>query len=153
MVDFLHERFQQTRVVHAAHCRTMADLPAVKADKAQLTKLADTMYNSTEGLKRLEQFEAGAIMTSLAVSTLPPTLKESWEQHTEDTKGVPDISELIRFVRRKAANLAGPVSTTDVYQRSRRSRSLNQRSRDTRSNAQLCTLLTLQLQLLLRPQP
>ena len=100
MIKLLQQHFQQTRIIHATYCRTVADLQPVKADKAELTKLADTLDKAVSWLEQLDQYNAGAILTSLATSTLPSNLSESWEEKTEDIDGVPDIKEFIRFVRR-----------------------------------------------------
>ena len=113
MIDVLHQRFDQTRVIHAAYCRKLADIAPVKQNKADLSTFADCLYTTVAGLKRTGQFEASTIITSLVASALPKTLRMDWEDKTEESKSVPDIEEFIRFVRRKSMNVghAPPITT------------------------------------------
>ena len=112
MVAVLHSRFDQGRVIHAAHCRTLADLQLAKSTKADLTRLADTIYKAVSGLRRTGQFEAAPFATSLAMAALPKNIKEDWEEKTEMTKKVPDVVELIDFIRRKAKTMVTTLTTT-----------------------------------------
>ena len=111
MVDVLQQRFNQTRVIHANHCRTLADMKSVKHNRADLTKFANSVYTAVSGLKHTGQFDASPIITSLVVSALPKQLQEDWEERTEGSKQVPEAEDFVDFVRKKARNIAATPTT------------------------------------------
>ena len=62
-------------------------------------------------LHYMDQFNAGAILTLLTVNMFSKRLRESWLEHTEDTKQVPDVDRLIKFLDRKIQTRS---STTEM---------------------------------------
>ena len=119
IVAVLHSRFDQGHVIYTVHCRTLADLQLAKSTKADLTSLADTIYKAVSGLRRTGQFETAPFATSLAMAALPKNIKEDWEEKMEMTKKVPDVEELIDFIRRQWL----PPSPPHLLRRSRKSQS------------------------------
>ena len=46
------------------------------------------------------------------MAALPKNIKEDWEEKTEATRKVPEVDELIDFIRRKARTMATTLTTT-----------------------------------------
>ena len=104
MLEVLQQRFDQPRELHSIHCGTIADLPPAKHTTADLCQLADTVFAAVTGIFRQGQVAIQHVATSLAVSSLPQILRTEWETKTETVKEVPDVFDLIKFIRRKAVN-------------------------------------------------
>ena len=71
---------------------------------ADLCQLADTVFAAVTGIIRQGQAAIQHVATSLAVSSLPQIFRTEWETKTETVKEVPDVFDLIKFIRRKAVN-------------------------------------------------
>ena len=61
-----------------------------------------------------DQFDVGAILTSHTVNKYTKRLRESWLEHTEDTKQVPDVDKLIKFLDRKIQARSSTAETAPV---------------------------------------
>ena len=106
MVAYLKKRFDRPRVIHMNHCRTLADMEPIKLKQGEIRKFADTIYTAVNGLIHLGQTNLKAIATSLTVSLLPDQLRYDWKSNTERSREVPDVFELIEFLRLKSDNPA-----------------------------------------------
>ena len=62
----------------------------------------------------MDQFDAGGILTSLTVNKFTKRLRESWLEHTEDTKQVPDVDKLIKFLDCKIQARSSTAETAPV---------------------------------------
>ena len=51
----------------------------------ELQSLCDMLQTNICGLRSIDQFDAGAILTSLTVNKFTKWLRESWLEHTEVT--------------------------------------------------------------------
>jgi len=58
------------------------------------------LHTNIHGLRNMGPFEAGAMLTSLTVHKLTKKLRESWLEHTKNTKQVNDVDRLIEFLDR-----------------------------------------------------
>ena len=101
-VDYLTSRFDRPRELHAIHSIKIASLLPIKGSPAELSATADTLHAAISGLRRSGYTSVDHMATSLAVSVLPNSLRQLWENKTEDTKGVPNVDEFIDFLRKKA---------------------------------------------------
>ena len=111
IVALLHQCFDKRRIIHATHCRTLADIGLVKTTRADLNQFADTIFHAVSGLTHTGQFQASPIVTSLLVSSLSKQLQVEWEIHTQDNKDVPDVEVFLTFLRLRADALAGQPNT------------------------------------------
>ena len=72
------------------------------------------LHTNVYGLRNMDQFDAGATLTSLTVNKFTKWLRESWLEHTEDTKQVPDIDRLIKFLDRMIQVRSSTAETAPV---------------------------------------
>ena len=72
------------------------------------------LHTNIRGLRNMDQFDVGAILTSLTVNKFTKRLRESWLEHTEDTKQVPDVDRLIKFLDRKIQARSSTVEIAPV---------------------------------------
>ena len=105
-ISYLQDRFDRPRELHQIYCKQLVDLPPVKANPTELSQLADTIFAAVAGLRRSGQATIDCIATSLATPALPSTLRLEWENKTEEEHGVPNVDQLIAFIRKKATNAA-----------------------------------------------
>ena len=101
-VDYLTSRFDRPRELHAIHSIKIASLLPIKGSPAELSATADTLHAAISGLRRSGFTSVDHMATSLAVSVLPNSLRQLWENKTEDQEEVPNIDEFIAFLRKKA---------------------------------------------------
>ena len=101
-VEYLQSRFDRPRELHAIHSIKIASLLPIKGTPAELSATADTLHAAISGLRRSGFTSVDHMATSLAVSVLPNNLRQLWENKTEDSKEVPNVDELIEFLRKKA---------------------------------------------------
>ena len=89
--------------------------PSIKGEtRDELQSLHDMLHTNICGLRNMDQFDAGAIHTSLTVNKFTKRLKESWLEHIEDTKQVPDVDKLIKFLDRKIQARSSTAETAPV---------------------------------------
>ena len=105
-IDYLKTRFDRPRELHQIYCNQLVDLPPVKANPQELSQLADTIFAAVAGLRRSGQATIDSIATSLATPALPSSIRLEWENKTEEDHGVPNVDQLITFIRKKATNAA-----------------------------------------------
>ena len=101
-VKYLTKRFNRPRELHAIHSIAIATLPAIKGSPAELSATADTLHAAVSGLRRSGFTSIDHMATSLAVSVLPDSLRQLWENLTESQKEVPNVDDFIEFLRTKA---------------------------------------------------
>ena len=101
-VDYLTSRFDRPRELHAIHSIKIASLLPIKGTPAELSATADTLHAAISGLRRSGYTSMDHMATSLAVSVLPNSLRQLWENKTEDQEEVPNVDEFISFLRKKA---------------------------------------------------
>ena len=90
-------------------------LPSIKGEtRNELQSLCDVLHTNSRGLRNMDQFDAGAIFTSLTVNKFTKRLRRSWLEHTEDTKQVPDVDILIKFLDRKIQARSSTAETATV---------------------------------------
>ena len=113
-VKYLTQRFNRPRELHAIHCIALATLPAIKGSPAELSATADSLHSAVSGLRRTGFTSLDQIATSLAVSVLPDSLRQLWENLTAAQKDVPNVDDFIEFLRTKAtmANKVQKVGTS-----------------------------------------
>ena len=72
------------------------------------------LHTNIRGLHNMDQFDAGAILTSLTVNKFTKRLRESWLEHTEDAIQVSDVDKLIKFLDRKIQARSSTAETAPV---------------------------------------
>ena len=72
------------------------------------------LHTIIRGLRTMDQFDAGAILTSLTVNKFTKRLRESWLEHTENTKQVTDVDKLVKFLDRKIQTQSSTAETAPV---------------------------------------
>ena len=102
VLEVLKQWFDQPRELHIIYYRTLADLPPAKHTTESLNQLADKVFASVTGIIQQGQSAIQHVATSLAVSSLPHLLRTEWETKTEAERDVPDVFDLIKYIRKKA---------------------------------------------------
>ena len=110
VVQELKERFQKTREIHRTITKTLTDLTTPKLTRADLRLLFDTIKCSIANLKATKHYTIEAFLSSMVYSILPSKLQILWDQATQNDKGVPEITQLLSFIKDHAETL--PVSST-----------------------------------------
>ena len=103
-VKELEARFDKPKLMYRLYLKNITGLSQVKASQAELTAFADTIQESLDGLKRLNQTDIESVLTSLSSEFLPDKLRLAWEDSTEACKTVAPVADFLEFVRRKADN-------------------------------------------------
>ena len=115
LITDLKQRYDQRRQIHETHVMAIVKHPSIKGEtRDELQSLRDMLHTNIRGLRNMDQFDAGAILTSLTVNKFTKRLRESWLEHTEDTKQVPDVDKLIKFLDRKIQARSSTAETAPV---------------------------------------
>ena len=101
-IKYLTSRFDRPRELHAIHSIAIASLLPIKGSPSELSATADSLHAAISGLRRSGFTSVDHMATSLAVSVLPNSLRQLWEDKTEEVEGVPNVDMLIDFLRKKA---------------------------------------------------
>ena len=101
-IQYLSSRFDRPRELHSIHSIAIASLLPIRGSPAELSATADSLHAAISGLRRSGYTSVDHMATSLAVSVLPNSLRQLWEDKTEDVEGVPNVDMLIGFLRKKA---------------------------------------------------
>ena len=101
-VQYLTSRFDRPRELHAIHSIAIASLLPIKGSPSELSATADSLHAAISGLRRSGYTSIDHMATSLAVSVLPNSLRQLWENKTEEVEGVPNVDMFISFLRKKA---------------------------------------------------
>ena len=102
LITDLKQRYDQGCQIHETHVMAIVKHPSIKGEtRDELQSLRDMLHTNIRGLRNMDQFDAGAILTSLTVNKFTKWLRESCLEHTENTKQVPDVDRLIKFLDRK----------------------------------------------------
>ena len=101
-VQYLTSRFDRPRELHAIHSIAIASLLPIKGSPSELSATADSLHAAISGLRRSGFTSVDHMATSLAVSVLPNSLRQLWENKTEEVEGVPNVDMFISFLRKKA---------------------------------------------------
>ena len=88
--------------------------PSIKGEIRDDCSFFVICFITIRGLHNMDQFNAGATLTSLMVNMFSKQLRESWLEHTEDTKQVPDVDKLIKFLDRKIQARSSTAETAPV---------------------------------------
>ena len=118
-VDYLTGRFHRPRELHAIYCSELASMQPIKGTPADISEAADAIHAAVCGIKRSGYTSINQIATSLVAPILPDSLRQLWENRTEANDDVPDVEELIMFLRKKAtmADKAQKSATITVSSR------------------------------------
>ena len=115
LITDLKQRYDQRHQIHETHVMAIVKHPSIKGEtRDELQSLRDMLHTDIRGLRNTDQFDAGAILTSLTVNKFTKRLRESWLEHTEDTKQVPDVDKLIKFLDRKIQARSSTAETAPV---------------------------------------
>ena len=101
-IQYLTSRFDRPRELHAIHSIAIASMLPIRGSPTELSAAADALHAAISGLRRSGFTSVDHMATSLAVSILPNSLRQLWEDKTEEVEGVPNIDLLISFLRKKA---------------------------------------------------
>ena len=77
-------------------------LSQVKPTRSSILDCANTVQSAMNGLKRLEQWDASSMFTSIIEDLLPTQLRAKWADETISSKKVPPIDKLIAFLEERA---------------------------------------------------
>ena len=103
VVAGLIDQFDRPREDHRIYLENVVKMQPVRATRSSLMSCATTLQSSLDGLIRLKQLDAHSIFTTLVEPLLPDKVKDKWEEATVDRKTVPPVSDLIAFLRKRAA--------------------------------------------------
>ena len=115
LITDLKQRYGQRRPIHETHMMAIVKHPSIKGEtRDELQSLHDMLHTNIHGLRNMDQFDAGAILTSHTINKFTKRLRESWLEHTEDTKQVSDVDRLIKFLDRKIQARSSTAETAPV---------------------------------------
>ena len=103
VVADLKDQFDRPREDHRIYLENVVKMQPVRATRSSMMTCATTLQSSLDGLIRLKQLDAHSIFTTLVEPLLPDKVKDKWEEATVDSKTVPPVSDLIAFLRKRAA--------------------------------------------------
>lgn len=112
LVAMLKERYDQRRLIHQSHIAAIVNhLPVKAGGYEEICDLHDLLVKHLSGLHDTKQYDAGAILTSIAAPKLNARLHEQWLTFSRDHKAVPDVKVFIDFLKEKMATVM-PTSTS-----------------------------------------
>ena len=101
LVTILKERYDQRRLIHQAHTTAIVNAPMIKHDNhVELCSFIDNLEHSLSSLIDFGQHTIEAVWTSIVAGKLNKTLEEEWLRYSDDTKNVPEIKTLIKFLKK-----------------------------------------------------
>ena len=102
LVTLLKERYNQKRLIHRTHAKSIVDAPALKqGHHEELCTFVDNLKHSISSLKDCGHYSIETFLTSVLSGKLNKRLQESWLKYSRGVKGVksvPDVTLLIRFL-------------------------------------------------------
>ena len=112
VVKVLHQRFDKKRTINANYCRSLTNLSAVTASKADLHTFVDTINHALAGLRHTNQYDLPSFLTSMLVQCIPKSLQVEWEVHSKEHRDVPPVEKFLEFITFRADVLSTPPAAT-----------------------------------------
>ena len=106
----LKDRFNKTREIHSHLADSLIKLTTPKQTRVDLRRMVDSVKKTIDSLKHTEHYNLDAFLSSLVYLVLPQRLQTLWDQHTKKDKGVPPVSNLLKFIKEHAETLPSVIT-------------------------------------------
>ena len=103
----LREQYDRPRAMHKIYVNQLLEMGPIKPYKTSINSCLSTIKTTWDGLTRLGQCDASSIFTTFLEGLLPKDLKSKWEDETIKMKVVPELDQLVAFLKER--------STQDQY--------------------------------------
>ena len=99
-------RYDRKHLIHKNYSLALANCNFItKGTEEEIRSLVDTAEHNLSGLKETGQGDLNTFLTSIFETKLPKRLHESWREYSKDSKTVPPIQDLLKFLKEKMDTL------------------------------------------------